>query len=254
MNRDVARSGQPAMSPNLAASVRSAFLWTVSALHFFPGALLFIGLNAIAPARTWDPFFRMFTRNIVRLSGARLEIRRSSGFDPSRTCFLVSNHVNLFDPFAIYASVTQFGRGFEVESHFDIPVYGWMMRRFGNVPVPDPPTAAGLRRMMRSARAAFESGTSLITFPEGHRTRTGAVGPFEPALLRVAIDLGAPVVPVTLDGSYRHYRVGDWRLYPGTIVVHLHDTIETEGLGRGDAAALAERVRAIVVGTMGKAV
>jgi 1-acyl-sn-glycerol-3-phosphate acyltransferase len=160
--------------------------------------------------------------------------------------------VNLFDPFVIYASITQFGRGFEVESHFEIPVYGWMMRRFGNVPVPKPATAAGLRRMMRSARASFESGTSLITFPEGHRTRTGSVGAFEPALLRVAIDLGAPVVPVTLDGSYRHHRVGDWRLYPETIVVHLHDTIETTGLGRGDAAELAERVRAIVVGAMGR--
>jgi 1-acyl-sn-glycerol-3-phosphate acyltransferase len=239
------------MSEDAGASLRSVFHWTVSALHFFPGALVFTALNELAPPRAWDPFFREFTRNIVRLSGARLSVRRSPGFDPSRTCFLVSNHVNVFDPFVIYASVSQFGRGFELESHFRIPIYGWMMRRFGNVPVPDPPTAAGLRVMMRRARAAFESGTSLITFPEGTRTRTGQVGPFSPALLRVAIELGAPVAPVTLDGSFRHHPVGDRRLHPGPITVHLHDTIETAGLARTDAPALAERVRAIVAGPIG---
>lgn len=235
---------------SLGTDVRSALLWAVSAAHFFPGATFFVGLDAVLPAHVWDPMFREFTRNIVRLSGARIVVRRSPKLDPARTCFFAANHVNLFDPFVIYSSISHFARGFELESHFDIPVYGWMMRRFGNVPVPDTPSAASLRTMMRRAHASFDAGTSLIAFPEGHRTRTGAVGTFEPALLRVAIELGAPVVPVTLDGSYRHHRVGDWRLYPADVVVTVHDPIETAGLGRGDASELASRVHTIVVGAM----
>ena len=52
------------------------------------------------------------------------------GFDARRTSIFVSNHVNLFDPFVLYGSVPQFMRGLELESHFRIPVYGWMMRRY----------------------------------------------------------------------------------------------------------------------------
>ena len=78
-----------------------------------------------------------YSRNVVRLAGARVEVRRSPGFDPQRTCFFVSNHVNLFDPFVLYSAIPQFFRGLELESHFRIPVYGWLMKRFGNVPVPD---------------------------------------------------------------------------------------------------------------------
>ncbi len=234
-----------------ALELRSAFLWAASMLHFFPGATFFVTLDAIAPPSIWDPQFRGFTRNIVRLSGARLVVRRSARLDPAQPCFFVANHVNLFDPFVIYSSIRHFARGFELESHFDIPVYGWMMRRFGNVPVPEVPSAAGLRTMMRQAHASFDAGTSLIAFPEGHRSRTGEVRPFEPALLRVAIELGAPVVPVTLDGSYRHHHVGDWRLHPATILVTVHDPIETKEMSRGDSAALAERVHGVVVGAMG---
>jgi 1-acyl-sn-glycerol-3-phosphate acyltransferase len=233
-------------------SVRSAFLWAVSLLHFTVGAALFVGLTAIAPPRIWDPLFRVFTRNIVRLSGARLLMRRSPRYDPTRTSFIVSNHVNLFDPFSIYSATSQVGRGFELESHFDIPVYGWMMRHLGNVPVPAAPSATGLRTMMRHTRASIDAGMSLIAFPEGHRTRTGDVGAFQTGFFRIAIDLGVPIVPVTLDGSYAHSHVGDWRLHPATIVVHVHDTIETSELERGDAAALAERVQKVVAGALGR--
>ena len=45
-------------------------------------------------------------------------------------------------------------RGFELESHFRIPVYGWMMGRFGNIPVPDAPSREGLEIMRTRAKAA----------------------------------------------------------------------------------------------------
>ena len=62
-----------------------------------------------------------------------------------RTSIFICNHVNIFDPFVIYSAIPQFVRGFELESHFKIPVYGWMMGRFGNVAVPDAPSAKALK-------------------------------------------------------------------------------------------------------------
>ena len=110
----------------------------------------------------------------MKLAGAKLIVRRAPGFDPKRTCFLLVNHVNLFDPFVLYATVPQFFRGLELESHFRIPVYGWMMKRFGNVPVPDNNRPSDLKRMWRLTRAALDSGVSLAVFPEGQRTAMAA--------------------------------------------------------------------------------
>ena len=46
-------------------------------------------------------------------------------------------------------------------------MYGWMMKRFGNVPVPDVNRPSDLKRMWRLTRAALDSGVSLAVFPEG---------------------------------------------------------------------------------------
>ncbi len=213
---------------------------------FFTVCPVLILIGAFIDPRKNDWPQRALFRNVVRFAGARLEVRRSPGFDPARTCFLVSNHVNLFDPFVLYSTVPQFFRGLELESHFRIPVYGWLMKRFGNVPVPDVARPADLKRMWRLTRAALDSGISLLVFPEGGRTITGRVAEFQEGPFRMALQFGVPIVPVSIVGSFEFNRKTNWMLRPAKIVVYLHDVIETAGLDKRDAAKLSERVHEII--------
>lgn len=226
----------------------SALLWIASGLHFFIVAPLLVLLGLFLDARKHDWLQRSFCRRIARLSGARVEAHRAPGYDPHRTCFFFSNHVNLFDPFLLYCAIPQFVRGWELESHFKIPAYGWLMKRFGNVPVPDLRRPSDLKRMWRLTQEALDQGTSLIIFPEAKRTRDGHVDEFQDGGFRVAQQLGVPIVPVSLVGSFHHFRTGHWMLWPGRITVYLHDTIETKGLSKEDVPALRDRVRRIIAG------
>jgi len=176
----------------------------------------------------------------------RFEVRRAPGFDPVRTSLFISNHVNIFDPFVAYSAIPQFLRGFELESHFKIPIYGWMMGRFGNVAVPDAPTRESLEIMTRRAKAALDSQISLLAFAEGSRTRTGHVRPFKKGIFNLAQKFGVPIVPVSIVGSYEFFQTGNWMLYPGKITVYLHDTIDTSRVTRGQVDALRQTVQDIV--------
>ncbi len=227
-------------------ALRSAFLWILSGLHFFvvAPALVFLGIFLDPHKHDW--LQRSFCRRIVFISGARVEVVRSPGFDPHRTCFFMVNHVNLFDPFVLYCAIPQYVRGWELESHFKIPAYGWLMKRFGNVPVPDVRRPSDLKRMWRLTQDAVDGGTSLIIFPEAKRSRDGRVDEFEEGGFRVAQQLGIPIAPVSLVGSIKHHRTGHWMLWPATITVYLHDTIETTGMTKRDVPALRERVREII--------
>jgi 1-acyl-sn-glycerol-3-phosphate acyltransferase len=226
--------------------VRALVLWTISGIHFVVGCSLVLLLRIFIDPRKTDFLQRAFLRNIVRLTGVKFEVRRAPGFDPARTSIFVSNHVNIFDPFVVYSAIPQFVRGFELASHFQIPVYGWLMGRFGNVPVPDAPSRAGLELMAARAKAALDSGVSLIAFAEGGRTRDGHVREFKKGIFNLALKFGAPIVPMSIVGSYEFFRTGDWMLYPGKITVYLHDTIETAGLGHADVDGLRRRVQEIV--------
>jgi 1-acyl-sn-glycerol-3-phosphate acyltransferase len=226
--------------------IRSAILWIFSGLHFFIFAPVLVLLGIFLDPRKHDWLQRGLCRRIAILSGARVEVRRAPGFDPNRTCFFVANHVNLFDPFMLYCAIPQFVRGWELESHFKIPAYGWLMKRFGNVPVPDVRRPSDLKRMWRLTQDAINGGTSLIIFPEAKRTRDGHVDQFQDGGFRVAQQLGIPIVPVSLVGSFQHHRTGHWMLWPTTITIYLHDTIETQGMKKENVPALRDRVHAII--------
>jgi 1-acyl-sn-glycerol-3-phosphate acyltransferase len=228
------------------AVMRSTLHWALSAAYFFPVCSFLVLLGIFIDPRKNDGAQRMLCRVTMKMAGAKIVVRRAPGFDPSRTCFLIVNHVNLFDPFVLYASVPQFFRGLELESHFRIPVYGWMMGRFGNIPVPDDNRPANLKSMWRKSRAALDSGVSIAAFPEGQRTLNGRVGLFKDGVFRMALQFGAPIVPVSLVGSFEFNKKTNWMIRPGTITVHLHDVIETKGLRKEDVPALRDRVRAIV--------
>jgi 1-acyl-sn-glycerol-3-phosphate acyltransferase len=226
--------------------LRSALLWVLSILHFFVAAPVLVFLGIFLDPRKHDWLQRAFCRRIAFLSGARVEVQRSPNFDPQRTCFFMVNHVNLFDPFMLYCVIPQYVRGWELESHFKIPAYGWLMKRFGNVPVPDVRRSSDLKRMWRLTQDAIDGGTSLIIFPEAMRTRNGHLSPFQDGGFRVAQQLGVPIVPVSLVGSFQHHRTGHWMLWPATVTVVLHDTIETKGLSKEHVPALRDKIRAIM--------
>jgi len=227
-------------------ALRSAFLWILSGLHFFVAAPVLVFLGIFLDPRKHDWLQRTFCRRIVFLSGARVQVIRSPGFDPQRTCFFMANHVNLFDPFMLYCAIPQYVRGWELESHFKIPAYGWLMKRFGNVPVPDVRRSSDLKRMWRLTQDAVDGGTSLIIFPEAKRSRDGHLDGFEDGGFRVAQQLGIPIVPVSLVGSFQHHRTGHWMLWSATITVRLHDIIETKGMTKRDVPALRNRVREVI--------
>src|SRR2546430_14861846 len=108
----------------------------------------------------------------------------------------MSNHVNLFDPFMLYCAIPQFVRGWELESHFKIPAYGWLMKRFGNVSVPNVRRPSDLKRMWRVAREAVGGGFGLIDFPCGKRGGDGQGDQYPIGRIRVAPPPGVSAASV----------------------------------------------------------
>jgi len=227
-------------------AVRSALLWAASGIHFAVVGFVLVFFGLAIDRRKFDWLNRGFFRNILRVAGVKFEVHHSRGFDRHRTSIFICNHVNIFDPFVIYSAIPQFVRGFELESHFKVPLYGWMMGWFGNIPVPDKPSRQGFEIMTERAKDALNSGISLIAFAEGSRTRSGHVQEFKKGIFNLAQKIGVPIVPMSIVGSYEFFRTGHWMLHPGKITVYLHDTIETSQVPRSEVDALRKRVQEIV--------
>src|SRR4029077_215844 len=143
----------------------------------------------------------------------------------------------------MYAATPHFKQGVELEDHFRYPVYGAFMRSRGTLPVRrgSPRDYIRLRDQIRDELA---SGHSLLLFPEGTRTTTGRLGAFQPGVFRMAVELQAPIVPVTVTGMYRVMRKGSLLIRPGyDVTVYCDAPIDTRGLRKADIPQLMASVR-----------
>jgi 1-acyl-sn-glycerol-3-phosphate acyltransferase len=120
----------------------------------------------------------------------------------------------------------------------DIPLWGWVARRYGVIPVDREGGAAALRRMLKAAREAIADGRPILIFPEGTRVRPGEKPPLQPGFAGLYKSLGVPVVPVALDSGLVWPRSFVKR--PGVVKMCVGEAIPT-GLKRPEVEAEVHR-------------
>src|SRR6202022_3513003 len=79
---------------------RSTFHWLLCAAYFFPVCAFLLFLGIFIDPRKNDRPQRMLCRITMKLAGAKLVVRRAPGFDPKRTCFLLTNKLIFLFPFS----------------------------------------------------------------------------------------------------------------------------------------------------------
>lgn len=121
-----------------------------------------------------------------------------------------------------------------------LPLFGWLTRRYGVIPVDRGAGAKALREMIKLGRVAAEQGRPVIIFPEGTRVPAGETPPLGSGFAGLYRALNLPVVPIAVD-SARLWGRGLVK-QPGTIHFLVGDTIPA-GLKRDE---IERRVHAAI--------
>ncbi|HWC76489.1 MAG TPA: lysophospholipid acyltransferase family protein, partial [Blastocatellia bacterium] len=174
------------------------------------------------------PIVRLVCRILYRIRFQGVENIPASG-----ACIIAPNHVTFVDPIWITIPMPRPIYYMAWDKPFEIPVLGWLMRKFGAFPL-------NLDRIdpaaQREARDRLNGGGALVIFPEGGRSKAGRVERFKSGAFRLALAHGVPIVPVTLKGAYEVWPRG--QLLPklwGRITITYHPSIEVARLPEGIA-------------------
>jgi 1-acyl-sn-glycerol-3-phosphate acyltransferase len=116
----------------------------------------------------------------------------------------------------------------------DIPLFGWMTRRYGIIAVERSAGTKALRALVAGGEQAVANGRSVIIYPEGTRVRVGETPPLKSGFTALYRALGLPVVPVAVDSGRLWGRGFVHRA--GTVTFNVGETIPP-GLKRDEIEA-----------------
>jgi 1-acyl-sn-glycerol-3-phosphate acyltransferase len=99
-----------------------------------------------------------------------------------------------------------------------IPLWGWYLWRMNMIAIDRSAGSAGLKDMLRQAKATTANGRPIIIFPEGTRTKPDAAPHYHPGIIALYSSLKVPVIPVALN-SGMHWGRDAFLKRPGKIII-----------------------------------
>lgn len=181
-------------------------------------------------------------RQLLALFRIDMRVVGVENLDPAQQYVFVSNHFSLIDTPVMFGAMPRPFRILARHGLWKAPFIGWHLNRAGHLPV----NREDLREAVKNIAAAAEkikSGYSILLFPEGGRTREGLMRPFKPGAAYIAIQAGAPIVPMALVGSWEVLAPGSMHLRPGPVELRIGKPVFTEGLHRREGKKLIQDIQ-----------
>ena len=221
---------------NISHALLSLILLPLSFLAFFlVSFVMMISLLLIRPHRL-IPIVNVCSRFILLCSGVVWRIHGRGNVDKSKSYVWMFNHQSILDIFVIGMMVPHYIVGVAAQYQFNLPVWGYVVKKWGNIPVSRKDTREAIKAI-ELARNKLLEGTSIMIAPEGQRTVDGKLCPFKKGAFHLAMGADGTILPVGIQGLFDVKRKTDWRIKPGRIDVSIGRPIpasEYEGMTVGE--------------------
>lgn len=185
---------------------------------------------------------RKWSRLVLKLLGVKLNVV-IAGNIPKDSAIYASNHSSLADIPALLSAIPDDIRIIYKKELEKIPLFGTCLRLSPFIAI----ERENARNAMGSIDKAVDSvknGVSVVVFPEGTRSKDGALGEFKRGAFMLASRSGKPIVPVSISGASRIVPAGSFQLHSGTIDIVIHNPVQYElPLSKKDELELMSNVR-----------
>ncbi len=186
----------------------------------------------------------------IKASGAKLNIKGLENIPTNRTVMFVANHQSDFDIMVILGKIPV-QKAFVAKKELGkVPLLGFWMKRVHCLFM----DRSDMKQSMQTIIKAYEQlkeGYNMVIFPEGTRSKGGPVKEFKAGSFKPAVKAKVPVIPITLDGTYKVIEANPHNsIVPADVNVVIHPMIETAELTKEEIKELPSRVHDIITSAM----
>lgn len=184
---------------------------------------------------------------IMKLSGCKINVSGLENIPKDQTVLFVSNHQSNFDIPLLMSSI-DVPKGFIAKKELAKwpGVSTWM--KYMQCTFMDRDNVRKSAESIVEGINILKSGYSMVIFPEGTRSKGGEPHEFKAGSFKLALKSKVPIVPITIDGSYKALEANNNRIKASTINITVHPSIDVTALSKEEIAELPNRVENIVLG------
>lgn len=170
-----------------------------------------------------------------------MRVHGAEHIEPGVSYVFLSSHQSYMDIPAMLGYLPAQLRIAAKKSLFRIPFMGWHLTRAGHIPIDRSSTHNAVASMQRAA-SYLDKGICAFVFPEGTRSRDGYLHQFKKGGFKLALQAGAPIIPVTIIGTRSVLPPDSIIFRPGPIDMYVDAPIPTADLTEEDTEALMQQV------------
>jgi 1-acyl-sn-glycerol-3-phosphate acyltransferase len=177
--------------------------------------------------------YRVVVRKIVpwglRAGGIRVEVVGRELVPAGVSCIFLSNHVSNLDPPVLFPALPGQCSALLKKELMRIPFLGTAMRLAKFVPVERGNVREAAQRSVAAAAEVLRSGLHIVIFAEGTRSKDGRLARFKSGPFYLAMETGAPIVPVAISGTQTMMRKHSAAIRPGVAKVEFLEAVYPAG-------------------------
>ncbi len=188
-----------------------------------------------------------WVNDVIKTFDMHFEITGKENIPPG-PCVFIGNHQAYCDIMAVLKATEGHQIGFIAKEEFKPVPYlsSWILRIRGLfIPTLRNDTRESLK-VINEGVQIIKDGFSMMIFPEGRRSWGPEMGEFKPGSFKLATKAKVPVVPVTINGTYKMFEEREIMTPGQTATVVIHPPIETAGLSKAEEKELPEKVWNII--------
>lgn len=178
--------------------------------------------------------------------GIKVEVKGRENVDKRTPFIFMANHLSFIDGPLLFLLIPRPIRVILKKEVFRIPVIGQGMRFVGFVPVDRKGVRGGKKSIDHASRLMHEKGYSYLIFPEGTRSRDGRTQAFKRGGFFLAVESRAPIVPISIKGTYELMARGTIFPRRGRVEVRFHPPVPVQGYDQANLGELIDKIKAVI--------
>jgi 1-acyl-sn-glycerol-3-phosphate acyltransferase len=234
--------------PHIIGVLLFAWSWFIAALLlllFAPQAIL---IGSLFQRQDWIYWWANWgARTWLKLSGVKVKLTGREHLHEDQPYVFVSNHNSYLDAAPLFAFTGRRMGAIAKKELLKAPILGYSMG-FVNVMAIDRSNRDRAVETIKTATDRLRSGVSIMVCPEGTRAQPGEMLPFKKGAFHMAVEAGAPIVPIALKNSDALMGKGTGEAWPGTIEMVMMPPVDTSWVKTDeDLDALVQQIQTAIM-------